>query len=140
MRAKFVATLYAMTGFGLLGLVSFTLNLGLSALLHELLGVSEELSFGVSLMVVFVVNFLACRYLIFDAAGGNLARQLIAFTLSSLAFRGMEYVAFLLLHSLVGVHYLIAITAVLGVSMIGKFLFYRGAVFVKQNNSNQAGS
>jgi putative flippase GtrA len=137
---EFIQPLYAMTGFGLLGLVSFTLNLGLSALLHEVLGASEELSFGISLAVVFAVNFLACRYIIFDAAGGNLVQQLTAFTLSSLAFRGMEYIAFLLLHSLIGIHYLIAIITVLGVSMISKFFFYRSTVFVEQNNSKQAGS
>lgn len=129
-----------MTGFGLLGLVSFTLNLGLSALLHEVLGASEELSFGISLAVVFVVNFLACRYIIFDASGSNLVRQLTAFTLSSLAFRGTEYAAFLLLHSLIGIHYLIAIITVLGISMISKFFFYRSAVFVAHKNSDHAGS
>lgn len=137
---KLVEPLRAMTGFGLLGLVSFTLNLGLSALFHEVMGASEELAFGISLAVIFAVNFLACRYLIFDAAGGNLAQQLTAFTLSSLVFRGMEYGAFLLLHSLIGMHYLFAIITVLGTSMISKFFFYRGAVFVEQNNSNQAGS
>lgn len=129
-----------MTGFGLLGLVSFTLNVGLSALLHEVFGASEELSFGISLAVVFAVNFLACRYLIFRAAGGNLIRQLTAFALSSLAFRGIEYVAFLTLHSVLGIHYLIAIISVLGASMISKFFFYRGAVFAGQNESNRTGS
>ncbi len=137
MRAKAPKPLSAITGFGLLGVASFSLNLGLSALLHEMIGASTELSFGISLTVVFIVNFLACRYLIFDAAGGNPLRQLIAFALSSLVFRGMEYVAFLLLHTVIGIHYLAAITAVLGVSAISKFLFYRGAVFVGNDDSNQ---
>ncbi len=118
-------------------MVSFTLNLGLSALLHEVVRAPEELAFAVALVVVFAVNFLACRYLIFDAAGGNLYRQLVAFALSSLVFRGLEYVAFLLLHSVAGVHYLVAIAAVLGISMIGKFLFYRGAVFVADDDTKR---
>jgi putative flippase GtrA len=115
-----------------MSLLSFTVNLGLSALLHERLGWSEELAFLIAIAIVLLMNFLACRYLIFDAREGDIRQQAVRFLLSALGFRGAEYGCFLLIHSWLGVQYLVAITGILGVSFGAKFLFFGRFVFQSQ--------
>lgn len=116
--------------FGVLGAVGFGLNIGVTAILAEVLGAAEELAFAVALAVVFVFSFLTSRYLIFaGAARGDPRRQLVKFAVSSAAFRGAEYLGFLLLHTVIGVDYLLVIPAVLGVSFLTKFVAYSNVVF-----------
>ena len=121
--------LSSFTRFGLLGAFSFTLNLALTVVLHEVLGAPEEAAFAIGLLTVFTVNFLACRYLVFDAARGDPKRQLAGFVAGSVVFRLAEYLAFLLLHTAFGVHYAVAIVAILVTSVVAKFVYYRHAVF-----------
>ncbi|GAB4376439.1 MAG: hypothetical protein Kow0062_16700 [Acidobacteriota bacterium] len=115
--------------FGLLGLVSFAINLAVTAGLHEIAGLAEELAYAVALGVVLVTNFAACRLWVFPDSAGSVVGQGVAFLLSSFGFRGAEYVAFLLVHTLGGVHYLLTILLVTGVSTVVKFLHYRFLVF-----------
>jgi len=117
--------------FAALGLVTFTTNAGLSAALVELLRVPPELAVAISLCVVFCMSFLACRYMIFEKASlGGLKRQLTLFALSSLGFRGSEYVLFLLAYSILGFHYFISLVTVLVLSFVAKFVFYNQYIFV----------
>lgn len=109
--------------------VSFVVNLGLTHGLHEVLGASAELAFLISLATVMVMNFLACRYFIFDAREGDFRGQAVRFLMSALLFRGVEYLAFLVIHTWLGVHYLLAIAGVLGASFVTKFLFFGRFVF-----------
>ena len=115
--------------FGLLGLASFAINIGLTAGLHELAGLAEELAYAVALAVVLVTNFAACRLWVFPDATGGVLGQGLAFLASSAGFRGAEYAAFLLLHTLAGVQYLVTIVIVTGVSTLAKFVHYRFLVF-----------
>lgn len=124
-----VPVVRGMFRYGVLSVASFVATLGITALLHEFAGRSEELSYGVALVVVFVGNFLAMRYYVCDGAGGSAARQLGMFLASSLAFRGMEYAAFLIAHTWLGAPYAAAIVAIQLTSSLAKFFFYRGAVF-----------
>ncbi|MFC1572480.1 GtrA family protein [Candidatus Eisenbacteria bacterium] len=124
--------------FCVLTVISFSINLGLTALLHEVFAIDERVSFAIALVVVFVVNFLMQRYYVYRAAGGSARRQLVLYLLSSLGFRGSEYLAFLLVHSVLGVHYLISVVGVLGVSFMAKFFFYGTVVF--RGESKQASS
>ncbi len=115
--------------FLLLGAVSFGLNLAITAGLHERLAATEELAFLVALAVVLVVNFSVCRRFVFRSTDRDTARQFREFVLSSIAFRGAEYLAFLGVHSWFQVHYLLAATLILAASTAVKFVFYRGFVF-----------
>jgi len=117
--------------FGMLSVMSFTLNMGTAALLHEVLGVREELSVLVAFVTVFVTNFIACRYFVFESTERGFFRQLAEFALSTGVFRASEYGCFLLLHSVLGVPYLLALLAVIGVSFVVKFVFYQSFVFKK---------
>jgi putative flippase GtrA len=125
--------------FGMLTVWSFGLSLGVTALLHEVLGCSAELAFAVALVTVFVTNFLACRYFVFPAAGADARRQLGLFTLFSALFRGAEYLLFLLVHTLIGVHYIVAIVGIKGAIVAAKFVSYRTWIFVPGPGEGRGG-
>ncbi len=110
--------------------MSFFLTLGLTLFLHEGLRAPEELAFAVGLGSALVVNFFSCRHLIFvNAASGDARRQFILFVGSSFTFRGGEYVAFLLIHTVGGLDFMVAILGILLTSMLVKFFYYRTVVF-----------
>lgn len=115
--------------FGLLGALSFALNLGLTALFHEVLGLAEEAAFAGALILVFAVNFASCRYVVFAGPQAEVGPQLVLYTLSALFFRGAEYLSFLLLHTWLGVPYLVAVAAVLILWFLIKFTYYGRVVF-----------
>ena len=125
--------------FGMLTVWSFVASLGVTALLHEVLRCPAELAFAVALVTVFVTNFLACRYFVFPSAEGDARRQLGLFTLFSALFRGAEYLLFLLVHTLIGVHYIVAIVAIKGAIVAAKFVSYRTWIFVPGSGTNRQG-
>ncbi len=112
-----------------LGGVSFLTNVGLTVLLTERLHLAPEAALAIAIGFVFVMNFLACRYFVFDAHAQDFRRQLLLFALASGGFRGSEYVAFLVCHRLFGIHYVVALVGILVVSMMAKFVFYQRVVF-----------
>jgi putative flippase GtrA len=124
------ATLGRMMRFGAFGAAGFVLNIAITVTLTEWLGAPEELAFAVALFVVFGFSFVTSRYLIFAGAiDGDPRKQLVKFALSSAAFRGTEYLGFIMLHTVLGLPYLIAIVSVLGVSFLTKFFTYSTVVF-----------
>ena len=124
-------TLSRLARFAALGAAGFVLNIAITVSLHEWLGAPEELAFAVALVVVFIFSFLTSRYLIFaGAAHGDPGKQLLRFAVSSAGFRVSEYFGFLVLHTLLGLPYLLSIIAVLGLSFLTKFFTYSAVVFV----------
>jgi len=127
-RAKPVATgslfrFLQMSGF------SFLLNLGLTILLHQVFHFSAELAYAIALLSVLVTNFVVMRWYVFSGSGQPLARQAVGFLAASTFFRGMEYLAFLLLHSVLTLNYVVAIVLVMGLAFVVKFFFYRQHIF-----------
>lgn len=112
-----------------LGVLSFALVVGLTAALHELLGVAEEVSYLAALVAAFCVNFTGARYYVYRAAHAPIGRQLMRFLVSSVAFRGGEFLSFVLLHTMAGVQYLIAVGSIMVISFVLKYLFFRTFVF-----------
>ena len=110
---------------------SFAANITLTAVLHELIGVGEEVSFAVALATVFAFNFALMRWFVFAGAGRPLLPQFLGFGLSSLAFRGLEFCTFLVLHQVAGIPYLLAATATLTFSFVAKYLFYGRWLFAR---------
>ena len=94
--------------FVLLGAISFTTNLGITAGLHELAGVSPDVAFAVGLATVFVLNFAAMRWWVFPESGRGVARQLGGFAMMSVIFRSSEFLVFLLLRHVGDTYYLFA--------------------------------
>lgn len=125
-------TLPQFTRYLLFGALAFIANVGLTALLHEVIHLSEETAFAISLIVMFNINFILARYMIFqdEAQSGNIVKQIAKYIFSALTFRTSEYLAFLLIHTLLGIRYIISLIVILGISFVAKFFYYRAVVFV----------
>ena len=134
---KIPPTLDRLIRFGLFGVVLFGIALGLTAFQHEVLGFSEELAFGITLVAVLVVGFLGNRHLVFDASAGDIRRQGIHYAVASLVFRALQYGSFLVLHTWLGMAYLLAITIVLWGWFFIKFFYYGARIFKVAEGSTQ---
>ncbi len=104
------------------------MNLGLPVLLHEWLGIAERVAVAIALATAFVVNFVVARSYVYRA-GGAFGPQVLRFAAASAGFRIAEYLAFLILHAVFGLFYVLALGVVLVVSFGVKFVFYRSYVF-----------
>ena len=109
--------------------VSFLTNVGLTVLLKEKVGLIPEAALAIAMVVVFCINFLACRYVVFDARAQDFRRQLLLFAMASGGFRGAEYAAFVVCHRLLGIHYVAALVGILVLSLMAKFVFYQRVIF-----------
>jgi len=105
--------------------LSFVVNIGLTIFLHEVCAVPEEIAFAVAIVVVFLMNFTAMRHYIYKGSSGPLGGQFATFAVSSIGFRGTEYLGFLVLHSWLGFDYRVVVVGVTGVSAGVKFLYYK---------------
>ncbi|MEM6855611.1 MAG: GtrA family protein [Planctomycetota bacterium] len=112
--------------------LSFVVNLGLTALLHEAFGVREATAYAVALVTVFVMNFLLFRYYVFDGRTEQPGQQLATFAGTSVAFRVSEWFVFRLLHEKLGVYYLLAIILVQGTTFVIKYFVYGGWLFKRK--------
>ena len=105
-------------------------------MLHEWFLVPEIWAFACSISLAFIVSFLSFRYVVLENARQQSAtRQLGSFLISSACFRASEYVAFLILHIVFGLYYILSVLIVLTVSFFAKFLFYRRHVFGPRRSS-----
>ncbi len=121
----------APTRFVALGATSFSLNLGITAVLHEVFGVSPEFAFAAALVTVFCVNFSIMRWWVFRGTPRPLLDQLLGFGLSSLFFRGSEYLGYLLLYRWADLTYLVAVLVVISVSFGLKYVVYNSWLFAR---------
>src|SRR5262245_31074604 len=110
------------------GLISYAFGMGLSSLFGEVIGLHEEVSVGLTLVILFVVNFGMARRFVFRASGHK-GKQFVRFVSTSLAMRGAEYLMFLALVRVAHAHYLFALTLAMAFSGLAKFLLYRTVVF-----------
>lgn len=115
--------------FAAVGVVVFPVNVGVTALLHEVAGLAEEAAFAIALVLVFAIGFAANRHLVFRAGAGRADRQLARYLVASLAFRGLQFASFVVVHTWLGVPYLLGVVAVLGFWLVVKFAVFRSFVF-----------
>lgn len=110
--------------------VSLVVNLGLTVGLHEGLGIDPAIAYAVALLTVFLMNFVLFRFYVFvQTEPMPVGTQFMAYTTSAIGFRLTEYAAFLLLHSVLGVHYILTIFVVQGISFVAKFFVYGRWIF-----------
>jgi putative flippase GtrA len=111
--------------FGLMTAMSASVTVGLPVLLHEVFDVAPRHGAAIAFLVAFFLNFISLRRLVFRSEGG-LGRDLLTFVISSLMFRGGEYLAFLVLTGpALHIHYIVALLGVLSLSALAKFFWYR---------------
>ena len=103
---------------------SAAVSLGLPVLLHEAFGVEQKLAVAISQASVLLLNFLMIRLFVFRSKS-KAKRDLAYYVGSAVAFRGLEYLLFLTLFELAGLHYFLALLLTLGASTLVKFGWYR---------------
>lgn len=112
--------------------IGFGINVGLTAFLHEVLGVSPEISFGIALACAYGANFFNNRTWVFDSDVEAIP-QVGRFLVISLIFRLAEYLVFALLHVVLGIYYLAAVLISLLSFYFAKFFVYKEIVFFSRN-------
>lgn len=119
---------------GLSGL-SFAGYLGLTALLHEALGMSTYLAVPIAMACITLFNFFTLRLFIFQDSATPWLKQLTGFLASIAGFRAAEYLSFILLHGVLTLPYLPAYACILFASAACKFLFLRRVLFAPRIQS-----
>jgi putative flippase GtrA len=110
--------------FGLSSAFSATVSLGLPLVLHEWLRLDPTLSVGISQTTVLLANFLMIRMFVFRSQSGARG-DFLRYTGSAVAFRGLEFLTFLLLFRFAGLFYFTALVLTLAASTAIKFFWYR---------------
>lgn len=109
---------------------SFLAILGLTAFLHQVAGLAPSLAYGITLITVFIANFMILRSWVYKLRkdDGKAWKQFLHTAAASAVFRALEYGGFLVVYAL-GVQYLLAIVLVMVPSFLGKYLYYKFRVF-----------
>jgi len=110
--------------FGLATGLSAMVSLGVPAFLHEILGVEQKLAVAAGQLSVLLLNFVTIRLFVFRG-NGSARGDFLRYLASAAAFRGLEYLTFLLLFELAGLFYLTALVITLATSTLIKFAWYR---------------
>lgn len=110
---------------------SAAITLSVPLLLHEVLGVREQVAVAAALGTAFVVNFIGLRSFVFRSKG-KAQIEFIRYGLTSAMMRVGEYFCFLLLFDLLDLHYYVAFAATLIIFTASKFLIHRAYVFRRE--------
>jgi len=119
--------------FALSAVAGFGMGIFWALFFHEKVGWSEELAAALSILLVSIQNFLVFLGYVFKPDRRMQFKTLATgFALSVAGFRGVEYLIFLLLHTLMGFQYLVVLVVV-RIGLMGvKFFFYRSTLFAEQ--------
>lgn len=109
---------------------SALVTLGVPLVLHETVGVEQRAAVAISQATALLLNFLMIRIFVFRSNRAA-ARDFAYYLGSAAAFRGLEYLLFLVLFEVGKLYYLTALVATLGMSTMLKFVWYR-YIFGKQ--------
>jgi putative flippase GtrA len=108
--------------------LSAAVSFGLPVLLHEVIGIDPRIAVAIGFVAAFAMNFVLIRRFVFARTSGARA-DLARFALTSLAFRGAEYLGFLLLFDSARLPYAAALLLTLGSSFCAKFFVQKHFVF-----------
>ena len=115
--------------FALVSALSFIVLMSSTWTLHEIIGVSQELAYLSALFLATIMNFLSLRYFVYPGSETGLFTQFSYFLSAVCGFRVAEYLSFSAIQALTDIQYMATIFMISIVSLISKFLFFRGAVF-----------
>jgi putative flippase GtrA len=113
---------------------SFVFVIALTAVLHELAGVSETLAPAIALVAALFVNFALLRLWVFPHQEASLGRQFAETAATSIAFRAVEYAIFIGLHLGLDLNYLVATGTSVCISAVAKSFVYREIVFSRKRS------
>lgn len=106
------------------GLPAFLVAVPLNYVLVETAGIPKPWAYAAVLVMQVTVNFFLCKFLVFDAgATGRWKREFAAFAGGILAFRGLDWLVYVLLVEGVGLYYLLVQVMNVVVFSVAKFLY-----------------
>ena len=111
-----------------LGGVGFGLGIFMSWFFHAKLLLSESLSVGLALVILFFFNFFMARRHVFKNRS-DVVRQGTRFFGVSLSMRVLEYILFLTLFHVAELFYLVSYTSSILIVFVLKFVLYKKIVF-----------
>ena len=115
--------------FGSGAALSFGSIMVITFVAREWANLSEQLAFAISLILVFFINFATLRWIIFRSTRVPVKKQMRGFLLATVGFRVIEYLAFLVLLSVLNLNYLVVVALVLVVSFAAKFEYFNRKIF-----------
>ncbi len=124
---------WAAVRFAVLSGLSFGVNFFLTIFLHENLRIREEWAFALVLGLTTVMNFSLLRLFVYPGRHGRLFWQFGAFVASSLGFRILEWLLFVVCHQGLGFAYQPVIAATLLATFVIKFFYYGSVVFTRHS-------
>lgn len=122
---------HKVTLFGVISGISLLLTLVLTAFFHELIALGEKTSYAITLVLIFVWNFVLVRRWIYPATRFRLSvrNQLLRSIAISVASRTCEWGGYSLLVTYTTMPYLLAVFLVAVSSFLSKFYFLNRYVF-----------
>lgn len=123
-RLRVPSGLWSLIRFGGASGLGFLVILGTTALLHEIFGLRERFAYAVGLAVGLAFNFTTLRLFVFPGATQKVAVQFGQVAISSVAFRLVEYVLFLVAVEYVKWHYAVTALVVQGGMLLVKHRYY----------------
>ena len=122
--------------FGITTLCALLLHLIINGGGVELLHLSPDLTYPISLFAITLASFLLFRFFVYEGASEkNSLHQGGQFILATIIFRLLEWGFFLLLHKVFGLWYAFAIVLVQITGTISKFVFYNFFIFGKRTKN-----
>lgn len=116
--------------------MSIVMVVGVTNLLHYGMGLPLEVSNAIALIFSTITNYFSYRYIIFPTSQAHpFWRQFGVFVLSTGSFRGVEYLLFLFIHSVLGVNHNIAMIGIQGVMFVAKYFYFGKVVFRSKHKS-----
>lgn len=112
----------------IIGVSGTVLGIFISWNLHENFDLSEPLSVGLSVTILYFIYFYMMRIFVFKARN-SLLKQALRFLIVSFAMRSLEYGVFLLLFYTTEIYYLISYTASITLIFILKYFVHKHLVF-----------
>ena len=120
--------------FGAAGVFTYFLNIGITFLLTEIVGLYYLYSYIIAWSIIIIINFILNLRFIFSVKGYT-ARRFIKYVLFWAVFTVTNIYLVKLFTEVLGLYYLLSITTITGVLFVVKYFTYKNLVFHKEDAS-----
>lgn len=128
-RLRFFISNYPFIRFILIGILSYTLIVVLTIFFNNFLFLSSNISVLYALIISYLLNFILVKFFVFKKYGG-IHKEAIKYALSSIFFRSLEYIFFVILFSF-NINIFLSLTISLFMTTIIKYIFFKKIIFFK---------
>ena len=114
----------------LINSVNFIGNIFLVVFFKEKLDISPQSAYAMMIIVLFCVNFLLFRYVVYKSRKMGFQKQFLRYFVATVAIRVIEFLAFAKVENLVDDYRLAVVIVTIGATTL-RFIFYKYTVFKK---------